>query len=110
MFRLMVTIACLFIIGDYTLKLWRWCLERRQLRWWRRRVEHLSPSAPAPPLLARPLPFSVWTFLALLIAIGGLRAADHGNVVALLIDSTAWVIFLGSLLGGLSESRRKKES
>lgn len=40
--------ACLLIIGDYTLRIRRWLLKRRQLRWMQDRIVHLDPSSAVP--------------------------------------------------------------
>lgn len=49
MFRVIVIVARLLLIGDYALRLGRWYQERRRLRWWQSRIVHFDASEAAVP-------------------------------------------------------------
>ena len=107
MFRFVVTIACLLVIVDYTLKLGRRYVEWRNLRLWRKRVITLEPP---PPLGAAntskvALPrISKWrsiALVALVIAVACTPAADRGKAAAQTIDILAGAVFWSIILIGL---------
>ncbi len=59
MLHVLIALACLLIIDEYTLQLRRRYIERRQLRAWQRRIRPLEP----PPSVApRPAPRPVDPF------------------------------------------------
>lgn len=112
MFRFIVAIACLIVIGDCARRLRRWYLERRQLRWWGRRIVQLSPRSPAPDtsrLALRSL--SKWGYVALVglvIALACAPPAQHGNPAARITAIVAGAAFWSIALVGFFRGQRNE--
>lgn len=110
MFRLIVVIACLLIIDEYTFHFRRRYIEWRNLQRWQKRMHVLTPQLPestASPTAISALPpqpgFRHWPLVCLaglVVAAACGPAAESGHTVAQIAAMAGGVTFWGILLVG----------